>query len=67
MTLDETMEARGGAVDGISIGSVRLQVAQGDLTKEPTDAIVNGTDANLDITQGKLHLIICYWGIYNFH
>ena len=39
----------------IKIGSITLQVVPGDITKERTDAIVNGTNQRLDITQGKFH------------
>ena len=37
----------------IKIGSIRLQVVSGDITKEKTDAIVNGTNRHLDISSGK--------------
>ena len=38
---------------GIRIGSICLQVAQGDITQEKTDAIINGTNADLDISKGE--------------
>ena len=37
----------------IKIGSIRLQVVSGDITKEKTDAIVNGTNRHLDTSSGK--------------
>ena len=42
----------GGGGGEITIGSIRLQVVPGDITKENTDAIVNGTNPQLDLTQG---------------
>ena len=38
----------------IQIGSIRLQVVPGDITKERTDAIVNGTNQSLDLSAGKM-------------
>ena len=37
----------------ITIGSVTLQVAQGDLTKETTDAIVNSTNETMKLANGE--------------
>ena len=47
-----SMGATGGPGGEIKIGSIRLQVVPGDITKENTDAIVNGTNPDLDMTQG---------------
>ena len=44
-----TAEGGGGE---IKIGPIRLQVVPGDITKERTDAIVNGTNPDLDMSQG---------------
>ena len=48
---------RGSAATGeggeIQIGNITLQVVSGDITRETTDAIVNGTNPTLDLTQGK--------------
>lgn len=41
----------------IQIGSICLQVVSGDLTRETTEAIVNGTNSELDIKQGKCHCL----------
>ena len=38
----------------IRIGSITLQVVPGDLIKERTDAIVNGTNNNLDFSMGSV-------------
>ena len=37
----------------IQIGSIRLQVVSGDITKEKTDAIVNGTNRQLEVWKGN--------------
>ena len=46
--------AAGGGGGEIKIGSIRLQVVPGDITKERTDAIVNGTNPELDLSQGTV-------------
>ena len=40
------------------IGSITLQVVPGDLIKERTDAIVNGTNNNLDFSMG---IVSYFW------
>ena len=40
--------------DMISIGSINVDVVHGDLTKERTDAIVNGSNNTLDLPGGVL-------------
>jgi poly [ADP-ribose] polymerase 10/14/15 len=42
----------------ITIGSVTLQVAQGDLTKETTDAIVNSTNETMKLANGNVSAAI---------
>ena len=37
----------------IIIGSMCVEIVHGDLTKEQCDAIVNSTNAQLDLTQGS--------------
>ena len=41
-------------VGEMKIGSIDLQVMPGDITKEGTDAIVNGTNPDLDMSQGTV-------------
>ena len=55
-TFIEALPARAAEGGGgeIKIGSIRLQVVPGDITKERTDAIVNGTNPELDMSQGTL-------------
>ncbi len=38
--------------DEIQIGSITLQVVSGDIIQEKTDAIVNGTNRDLDFSMG---------------
>ena len=38
----------------ISIGPLKIEIVQGDLTKEQTDAIVNSSNGSLDLTIGIL-------------
>ena len=49
-----TFRATKGGGGEIKIGSIRLQVVPGDITKEGTDAIVNGTNPDLDMSQGTV-------------
>ena len=41
----------------MKIGPIRVQLGQGDLTKESTEVIVNSVGANLELG-GKIHSII---------
>ena len=45
----------------IQIGSIRLQVVHGDITQETTDAIVNGTNPEMDVTRGKWLNILSFF------
>ena len=47
----------------IRIGSITLQVVPGDITQERTDAIVNGTNNNLDFSMGSVSLYKAFWNI----
>ena len=40
----------------IRIGSITLQVVPGDIVQERTDAIVNGTNNDLDFSKGSVFL-----------
>ncbi|KAI0210907.1 hypothetical protein LSAT2_004309, partial [Lamellibrachia satsuma] len=46
----------------ISIGQLKIEIVQGDLTKEQTDAIVNSSNGSLDLTQGAISQAIAKAG-----
>ncbi len=53
-----TDEIDGSGGGEIEIGKVFLQVVNGDITKETTDAIVNGTNNTLDFSIGMQTLSV---------
>jgi len=44
--------AKGGGWN-IDIGNIKVEVCQGDITREKVDAIVNSTNETLDLTRGE--------------
>ena len=41
----------------VDVGNLKLRIYQGDITQAGVDAIVNGTNNEMDLTQGNLHFI----------
>jgi len=37
----------------LTVGSVKMSVKQGDITKEKADAIINSTNEHIDMTSGR--------------
>ena len=49
----------------VDVGNLKLRIYQGDITQAGVDAIVNGTNNEMDLTQGNLvHCVEFFFQTY---
>lgn len=47
-------------VVSVDVGHLKLRIYQGDITQVGVDAIVNGTNSDMDLSEGNIHFLEYY-------